>query len=148
MEYTIEQATKAEHLEIIEVWEASVRATHHFLSEEDIAYFKPLILDNYLDAVELRCAKDENNKIVGFLGVAEENLEMLFLHPDTIGKGLGKKMLHYVLQNLNVKKVDVNEDNPDAAGFYKSQGFKVISRSETDPQGKPFPILHMEYKPV
>ena len=148
MEYKIEIATKADYLEIIEVWEASVKATHHFLNEEDIAYFKPLILDNYLDAVELRCAKDKYNKIIGFLGVAEENLEMLFLHPNTIGKGLGKKMLQYALMELDVKKVDVNEDNSSAADFYKSQGFKVVSRSETDPLGKPFPILHMEYKPV
>jgi len=29
---------------LIEVWEASVRATHDFLSEFDIAYLKPMVL--------------------------------------------------------------------------------------------------------
>ena len=59
--------------------------THHFLKEDDIAYFKPLILNTYLDAVELKCIK-VNEKIVGFLGTAEQNLEMLFIHPEYRGK--------------------------------------------------------------
>jgi len=45
---------------------------------------------------------------------------------------------------MDVLKVDVNEQNDQALGFYKGNGFKVISRSEMDSSGKPYPILHLE----
>lgn len=124
--------------------EASVRATHHFLSEEDILYFKSLILNGHLKAVHLTCVKDEAGRILGFMGVHEDSLEMLFLHPDARGKGIGKHLILHGINDLKVKKVDVNEQNPQAVGFYKQLGFEVVSRSELDGLGKPYPILHMQ----
>ncbi len=142
----IDNITKKEYREVVEIWEASVRATHHFLKEEDIEYFKPLILNTYLDAVELKCFRNNDGKIVGFLGVADQNLEMLFIHPDFRGKGVGKALLDYSIQKLDVTKVDVNEQNEEAVGFYKHFGFEVIKRSELDSSGKPYPTLHMQLK--
>lgn len=144
MNHKIDYIDKFEYKEVVNVWEASVRTTHHFLKEEDIAYFKPLILNIYLDAVELRCYRDEYCKIIGFVGVAEGNLEMLFIHPAHRGKSIGKTLLEYAISNLKVTKVDVNEQNNDAIGFYKRYGFEAIGRSETDATGKPYPILHLE----
>ncbi len=144
MTYIIENIEKFEYMEVVEVWEASVRATHDFLKEEDIEYFKPLILNVYLDAVELRCVKNKNKEIIGFIGVAEQNLEMLFIHPSERGKGIGKQLLEYSIEELDVKKVDVNKDNKQALGFYERFGFKTHSRSELDSSGKPYPTLHME----
>lgn len=143
---TIDTINKSEYQEVIDVWEASVRATHHFLKEEDIEYFKPLILNTYLDAVELRSFRNNKKKIVGFLGVAEQHLEMLFIDPKYRGKKIGKKLLNYSIDNLNVTYVDVNEQNEQAVGFYKHCGFDVIGRSELDSSGKPYPTLHMELK--
>ncbi len=146
MKQRIIKINKTQYQEVVEVWEASVRATHHFLKEEDIAYFKPLILNTYLDAVELRCIKNTENKIVGFLGVAEQNLEMLFIDPEYRGKQIGKTLLNYAIDQMNVTKVDVNEQNEQAVGFYKHFGFQVISRSKLDATGKPYPVLHMKLK--
>ncbi|SHJ68006.1 putative acetyltransferase [Arenibacter nanhaiticus] len=142
----IDIINKTEYQEVVNVWESSVRATHHFIREEDIEYFKPLILNTYLDAVELRCIRNNKNHIVGFLGAAEQNLEMLFIHPDYRGKRIGKSLLDYSIDNLNVTKVDVNEQNEQAVGFYKHCGFEIIGRSELDSSRKPYPILHMELK--
>jgi putative acetyltransferase len=142
--WEIDNIDKNEYQEVVELWEASVRATHHFLKEDDIEYFKPLILNTYLDAVELRCIRNDKYEIVGFLGVAEQNLEMLFIHPEYRGKGIGKTLLDYAIDSLKVTKVDVNEQNEQAVGFYKHCGFQLISRSELDASGKPYPILHME----
>lgn len=144
MKHRIDYIDKFEYKEVVEVWEASVRATHHFLKEEDIAYFKPLILNTYLDAVKLRCYRNEYHKIIGFLGAAYRNLEMLFIHPAYRGKRIGKTLLEYAINNLNVTKVDVNEQNEQAVGFYRYCGFETIGRSELDAYGKPYPILHME----
>lgn len=144
MQYEISNIADSEYEEVIDVWEASVRATHHFLTEEDIQYFRPLILNEYLKAVELKCIRDSENRILAFSGVAEDKLEMLFVHPIYFGKGIGKALLEFAIAEQNVSKVDVNEDNPQAVGFYEKCGFVTTSRSELDSSGKPFPILHME----
>lgn len=144
MQYEISNIADSEYEEVIDVWEASVRATHHFLTEEDIQYFRPLILNEYLSAVELRCVRDRENSIIAFSGVAVGKLEMLFVHPIYFGKGIGKALLEFAIAEQNVSKVDVNEDSPQAVGFYEKCGFVTTSRSELDSSGKPFPILHME----
>ncbi|HEU0110876.1 MAG TPA: GNAT family N-acetyltransferase [Flavisolibacter sp.] len=142
----IEKATAADYPEIVEVWEASVRETHHFLTEKDIQFFKPLILNEFLKAVDLHCIRNEKASITGFLGVVADKLEMLFVHPSARGQGIGKHLLHFAMEQLHVKKVDVNEQNEQAVGFYKHMGFEVIGRSDFDGMGKPFPLLFMELK--
>lgn len=144
MQFTIGPADKAEYSAIVDVWEASVRATHEFLPERDILFFKPLILNNYLDAVQLRVMRDEHQRIVGFVGAADQCLEMLFLHPAVIGKGLGKKLVDFAINEWGIRKVDVNEQNGQAVSFYKRLGFRQVGRSELDALGKPYPILHLE----
>lgn len=146
MKYEIDTVHPSEYQKLTELWEASVRATHHFLKEEDILFFKPLILNEYLAAVELSCIRDNSGKILGFAGISADKLEMLFIHPDARGMGIGKAILKHAIEALNVRKVDVNEDNPQAVGFYEHLHFQTISRSEMDGMGKPFPILHMELK--
>lgn len=143
MKYKIDRIDRDEYEDVVDVWEASVRATHHFLKEEDIEYFKPLILHTYLDAVELRCIRF-GQRIVGFSGVSDQNLEMLFIHPQFRGQGIGRLLLDHAVEALGVCKVDVNEQNEDALGFYNHFGFKRVSRSEFDGAGKPYPILHLE----
>lgn len=132
-----------EYSELLAVWEDSVRATHDFISDEDIEYFKPLIMEHGFPAVTLRCIKN-NEKIVGFIGVASNKIEMLFVLNNTRGKGIGSALLNYAIEHFDVNKVDVNEQNPKAVGFYQHMGFEVYMRSPIDDMGKPFPILHLK----
>lgn len=140
----INTTTKAEYSELIKIWESSVRATHDFLSDENISSLKPLILEHYFDAVDLRVAKNNNNEITGFIGVADCNVEMLFISPDNRNKGIGSLLLKNSIKNQSANKVDVNEQNPGAVGFYKHLGFSVVGRSPLDGQGNAFPLIHME----
>ncbi|RAJ11305.1 GNAT family N-acetyltransferase [Arenibacter echinorum] len=146
MTYKIDKISKDQFPEVVEVWEASVRATHQFLREEDIQYFKPLILNEYLNVVELRCIRNKVMEIIGFMGVAGMHLEMLFIHPAYQGMGIGKSLLTFSINEFKVNAVDVNEQNEQAVEFYKHCGFEIIGRSELDASGKPYPILHMELK--
>lgn len=136
---------EADYDEITEVWEASVRATHDFLSDADIINLKQKIRTGYLYHVNLYTIKI-GNSIVAFMGINDSNLEMLFVHPEMRGTGLGGKLLKYATGQLGVIYVDVNEQNPKALGFYKSKGFMVTGRSETDGEGMPFPLLHLKLK--
>jgi len=140
----IVETHEAEFDRIIEVWESSVRATHDFLQEADIAAMRPQIRHNYLQAVKLRVFKDADSVIQGFVGVSEGNVEMLFVTPEAHGNGIGKALLQYAVKQMNATKLDVNEQNPQALAFYHKQGFSVVSRSSHDGQGNPFPLLHMQ----
>ncbi len=137
--------SSADYPELMQVWEASVRATHHFLKEEDIQLFKRLIPEQYLDAVRLFGVRDAKGKMQGFLGVSDDNIEMLFIRPDVRGTGVGGALLAYAVQELHLRKVDVNEQNEQAVGFYLHKGFTVVARSERDGTGKPYPLLHLIY---
>lgn len=130
--------------EMLDVWENSVRATHDFITEEDIAFFKPMIVEQAFPAVTLKCVKSPNGSILGFVGVHDAKVEMLFVLDQARGQGIGKLLLQYAIDNLKVNLVDVNGQNPLAVGFYEHMGFRVISRSPVDDMGKPFPILHMQ----
>ncbi len=132
----------ADFPEVVDVWESSVRATHDFLSETDIQDLRPLILNEYLTAVELFCVR-EDGQILGFLGLSPGKIEMLFVRPDSRGKGVGQRLVRFAVDEKGIRKVDVNEQNPSAVGFYEHLGFETVGRSPLDPQGKPFPILSM-----
>ena len=46
----------------------------------------------------------------------------------------------------DVIRTEVNEQNGQAVEFWKYMGFKEVNRSDTDRQGKPYPLLRMERK--
>lgn len=127
---------------LIEIWESAVLHTHDFLKEEDFLYYKKQ-LPVYFQYVTL-IGFEQEGVLVGFMGVAEGNLEMLFVDNDCRGAGIGKRLVEYAISHLKVTKVDVNEQNAQAIGFYKHIGFSLLSRSELDGEGKDYPILHMQ----
>ena len=139
--------TPQDYDELLTVWEASVRSTHHFLTEENIQFYKPLVPNQYFQAVELYIIRNREGKIAAFMGLSDELIEMLFVHPDEQGKGYGKQLMQYALHEKHIYKVDVNEQNEKAHRFYLHMGFQLIGRDETDPSGNPFPILHLQWKP-
>jgi putative acetyltransferase len=144
MDITLSSTLQERFSELIDVWESSVRATHHFLEEEHIAFFKPLLITEYFKSVALWHIQNSHNRIMGFLGLSDSMIEMLFIHPDFFGQGIGKKLAHFAINEKGVTRVGVNEQNEQAVGFYHHLGFKTIKRSEKDGLGLPFPILHME----
>ena len=144
--HAISAVSKVDYPELIRVWEASVRATHHFLSEAWIEEHRPLILNQYFDMVSLTCIRNQEKEIMGFLGIAEQSIEMLFVAPVHFKKGVGQALIEYAVNEKNANVVDVNEDNPGARIFYERMGFEVVGRSELDGQGNPYPILNMKLK--
>lgn len=125
------------------VWEASVRATHDFLTPDDIASLRPFAKEGLWSVRDLlvACADGEP---VGFLGMQCHKIEMLFLHPSRIGTGLGGLLMTQAIHTYHARYVDVNEQNPKAADFYRHYGFTVIERTAFDEQGNRFPILKMK----
>ena len=82
------------------------------------------------------------------MGIENSRLEMLFLSPSERGKGLGKQLIQYGIQNYGVQEVTVNEQNPQAVGFYEHLGFETYKRSEYDEEGNTYPLLYMRLIPL
>ena len=128
---------------LFEVWESSVRASHSFLTENDIQSLIPLVKTELAHFNPIYCIRDKDKSPFAILGVEGSKIEMLFIHADFQGKGAGRLLTEYAIQVLHADSVDVNEQNDLAIGFYQHLGFRQIGRSPLDPSGNPFPILHM-----
>ena len=128
--------------QLTRVWERSVRATHTFLSGAEVAEIKPFV-PQALEGVETLVVAEKDGAPVGFIGVEGGRLEMLFLDPDVRGQGLGRYLLERGIERLGVTELTVNEQNPQAVGFYEHLGFSTYRRTELDEEGRPYPLLYM-----
>lgn len=129
---------------LLTVWESSVRATHKFLSNEEILEIKEYVPEALSNISHLIIENDKEGTPIAFMGIENNKLEMLFIISECRGKGIGKKMLLYGIENYGINDLAVNEDNPQAKCFYEHIGFKVYQRNELDDQGKPYPVLYMK----
>lgn len=130
--------------QLLVVWEKSVKATHLFLSENEVENIKKYVPQALKEIPHLIVLENENQIPVGFMGIVEHHLEMLFISPEETGKGLGKEMLRYGIEKYSINDVAVNEQNHPAKGFYEHMGFEIYKRTECDEQGNPYPLLYMK----
>lgn len=128
---------------LLDIWLRSVRATHAFLSAQDIEDLYPQVRDIYLPAVDIVVAEAPDGHIVGFVGTQGEQIEMLFVDPDRFSQGTGRALLDHMREGDRRLTVDVNEQNPRARAFYRRYGFIDVGRSAVDSAGRPFPLVHM-----
>lgn len=140
----IREADISDYPRIMQIWESAVKATHDFLKEEDFELFKRLIPSEFLPQLKVFVVTD-NDDVTAYFGVSEDNLEMLFVDAGARGKGYGKIAVEYILNTLQIDKVDVNEQNQQAVDFYFKMGYRQIARSEKDGMGKDYPLLHLLY---
>lgn len=124
------------------LWERAVRATHAFLSAAEIAEISVQVRDAYVPNAPLLLAVDDG-RILGFMGMTGLHIDALFVDPDAFGRGVGRALIAEARKRGEPVTVDVNADNPGALAFYEKLGFEPIGRSETDDQGRPFPLLHL-----
>lgn len=137
--------------DLIALWERSVRASHTFLTERNIAEIKPQVAPAIIGISHFLVIR-EAGEIVAFIGVEEDSIEMLFIDPEMLfidpvawKKGYGRALIQYAIDTLDAVYVDVNEDNHGARAFYEALGFAMFGYSETDGVGNPFPIMHLKY---
>ena len=139
----VQERTKDLIQQLLIIWEKSVRETHLFLSDAEIENIKRYVPEAMFGVAHLIIANDEDEHPVAFMGIEDGVLEMLFITPEQRGKGLGKALLGLGIEKYGVKQLTVNEQNPQAKGFYEHLGFEVYKRTDTDEQGDPYPLLYM-----
>jgi putative acetyltransferase len=141
---TIRPAVPSDRDALLDAWLRSVRATHAFLTEDDVQSLLPHVRDYLVsDASDLWVLCSDAGSAVGFMGLTGTKVEALFLAPEVHRRGGGRRMVEHARALRGGLTVDVNEQNPGAVRFYQACGFVVEGRSETDEAGRPFPLLHM-----
>lgn len=133
---------------LMNIWRRSVEATHTFLSPTDVDALEPEG-QTALGMLKVWVAT-VNDTPAGFMAMNGHMIEALFIDPDHMGKKLGTSLIEHArtLRGRDTElRLDVNEANTNALGFYLARGFKQIGRSETDSAGRPWPLLHLALPP-
>ena len=93
---------------------------------------------------------EENHKIIGGCGFYKTNNEghisWIFLHPDSQGKGGGKKIVEYCLKNLEDDssiEIIIVETSQHAYKFFNAFGFDIVKK-EKDYWAKGLDLYRME----
>lgn len=142
--YEVSQREPQLICQLTAIWEDSVRATHPFLSEAKIQTIKAYVPQALTGVSHLLVAEKMPGQPVAFMGLEGPRLEMLFLSPAERGAGLGRQLLEYGIRHYHLQELTVNEQNPQAVGFYQHMGFETYRRTDCDEQGGPYPLLYMK----
>lgn len=79
--YEVEERTQQLVTSLLNIWEASVRATHHFLGDAEVEKIKEYVPQALNGVAHLIIAENEFAEPVAFMGIENIRLEMLFLSP-------------------------------------------------------------------
>ena len=90
---------------LLEVWESSVKATHLFLSHDEINAIKQYVPQALKEIPTLVIAENEAGRHVGFMGIANQMLEMLFVSNESRGQGIGKQLLQYGIEKYSITEL-------------------------------------------
>ncbi len=141
----IRPGTLADVPRALEIWRAAVDATHGFLTPEDRAAIDVMVAEQFLPNAALTLVEDTAGGTQGFLVMDGAMIDALFVDPAVHGRGFGTALLNHALTLAPDALVDASEQADNALPFYEARGFVRIGRSETDPQGRPYPVVHLRY---
>ncbi len=116
---------------LTELWlEASLDA-HNFISSDFWQQNAEKMRQKYLPASEnwVYC---ENDQILGFFSLFNDNLSALFVDPSAQSRGIGRKLLDHAKILRPCLSLNVYEQNIRAVSFYSRNGFRVV-QAQKDP---------------
>jgi putative acetyltransferase len=99
----------------------------------------------WLPTVDLWLIDDAAGHPAGFLVMDGNLIDALFVDPAVHGRGYGTALLDHALALAPEALVDASEQATNALPFYEARGFVRTGRSESDPQGRPYPLIHLRY---
>jgi len=129
----------------LEIWRAAVDATHGFLTPADRVEIDRMVAEEFLPAVPLWLVEDAEGTVQGFLVMDGTMIDALFVHPAVHGRGYGTALLDHALALAPGATVDASEQATNALPFYEARGFVRTGRTEHDPQGRPYPLIHLKH---
>ena len=140
----VRQGSSADVPRALAIWRAAVDATHGFLTPQDRADIDGMV-QGFLAAAPLWLVDRPDGVAAGFLIMDGDLIDALFVDPAVHGRGIGTALVGHALSLAPNALVDASEQASNAAPFYEARGFVRTGRSETDPQGRPYPVIHFRH---
>jgi putative acetyltransferase len=144
----VRPGTRADLPRALAIWRAAVDATHGFLTPADRARIDALVATQFLPNAQLWLVEDDAGGAQGFLAMDGDSIEALFVDPAVHRRGFGTALLEHALALAPGATVEANEQAANALPFYEARGFVRIGRSETDPHGRPYPLVRLRHMRV
>ena len=142
----VRRGTPADVRRALEIWRAAVDATHGFLTSEHRAEIDRLVAEQFLPNAELWLAVDATDRPMGFLVMAGDMIDALFVDPAAHGQGFGTRLLDHAKTLTSALTVEANEQATNALPFYLRRGFEISGRTPTDQAGRPYPLVQLRYR--
>ncbi len=127
---------------IIDIWSSSSSLAHPFLDIVYVEKVKKDMKDLYLPNTET-WVFEENNEIIGFISMIENEIGGLFVNPEKQSKGVGTTLVNFIDKFHKEIEVEVFRNNAIGRAFYDKYGFKVIKEYFHE-ESKQF-LLRMKY---
>ena len=145
MSHSIRKSVPADADRLFEVWQTAVDATHDFVSAADKIEIARMVREDYLPVADLDVLVDTDGLPLAFMGMTGAEIDSLFVHAGARGTGSGKQLVELAFSRFPVVRTEVNAQNTQGVGFWLHMGFREIGRSDLDGQGRPYPLLRLEW---
>jgi len=120
---------------VLSAWENASRVGHPFLTEAFLAQERKNIVELYIPNSET-WVLEVDGQVVGFMGLAGNEVGGLFLQPAYHGRKLGKLMMDKALELHGDLEVEVFEKNVIGRRFYDQYGFELMESKLHEPTGE------------
>ena len=121
---------KIDELEtVMKIWLKTNIAAHDFITENYWLGNYDLVKKILLDATVF--VYEEDNAILGFVGLTENYIAGIFIDENSQSEGIGKALIDYVKKSYSELSLQVYKKNPHAVKFYLRFNF-VVSNEQTD----------------
>ncbi len=119
------------------IWLNASLLAHPFIGTQRLREQRKLVEDTYLPNSETFVA-EISGQTTGFISLINNFVGGLFVSPHWQGKGVGRELIAHALTIHDALNLNVYTENAQAMGFYKSLGFREVTRSSHDDDGMPF----------
>ncbi|WP_084023306.1 GNAT family N-acetyltransferase [Xenorhabdus hominickii] len=119
---------------VLSIWlEASIKA-HDFVPADFWQSQVVNMRNIYIPASEVYVYVQEEN-VIGFYALHENNLAAVFVSPEQQGQGIGKALVNDAKNRRTELTLSVYKQNQASYAFYLSQGFYVASEEVDENTG-------------
>lgn len=109
---------------VLDIWSSSSSLAHPFLDAAFVKKVKSDMKEIYLPNAET-WVFEENNEVIGFISMIGNEIGGLFVHPSQHSKGIGTKLVTFIVEFHRELEVEVFKDNKIGRAFYDKYGFKM-----------------------
>jgi putative acetyltransferase len=128
----------------VDAWYQASLIAHPFLDDAFIKHETKMMREVYLPSPNT-WVYEKDGKVVGFIGMMDNEVGGIFVHPDYQGQGVGRTMMDHVATMHDELVLSVFKANPIGRRFYDAYGFKI--EHEHFDEAIPHTQLRLKYTP-